>query len=177
MKLSSLLLLSIFLISSNSVFAEPPYLGFQFGQSRADLGPSLNERDAGFKLIAGWSFNPNLAAEISYTDFTEIGRASQPGFFSIESQGIAYTAQVAMPLTESFDLFARLGFLQWQSQINGNVGGNKVALTTDSGTDPVTGFGLSFRLSERFSLRAESEVYHIEGVDLGLLSFGVLYDF
>lgn len=177
-----LVILSVALLIPFPAQAGPAYIGAGIGQSHAEISSlgSFSENDFGYKIYGGYRFQKYFAAELFYLDLTEIGSAEKPGGTSVEASGFGVGVLGAYPLTETFEVFGKLGLLRWSTDLNMNTGVTIVSMS-DDGTDPGFGIGLLSRINEQFTFRLEIETYDVQFATLdgsvSLLSFGVLYRF
>jgi opacity protein-like surface antigen len=131
--------------------------------------------DTGYKVIVGYNFGIipliDLGVEGSYVDFGEINDSTPVGRADAEATG--YDAFGVGALTFGpFGVFAKAGAIKWDSKTSLGQTSEK-----DSGTDAAYGVGARFQLLS-FSIRAEYEVFDVDGVDdLTLASVSALYTF
>ena len=148
------------------------YLGGSVGLSSVQDDSINYDADAvGFKLIGGWRFLDWLAVEGNYVDF---GSADDRVFGErIETQidGLSLSAVGFLPVGP-VDLFARLGAINWDGETRSPTLGRG----SDDGTDLAYGVGVQFRVWS-LSLRAEYEIFDIDGADLDMMSLGVTWTF
>ena len=158
------------------------YLGLASSDvsSDYDLGPAAigdADDDRGFKGIVGFRPLDAFAIEADYVDFGEtsvpLGIACIttpcPNEAEIDSQAISVSAvgMFALPLV---DLFARVGYARWESDI--------APFTAEerSGSDPTYGAGAQVRLGS-FALRLEYERFDFDDDSADLVSIGFTYTF
>lgn len=161
------------------------YIGAGFGRSSAEIPDiDFSESDFGYKIYGGYRFQKYFAAELFYLRTHEIGSAENLYWRSVEASGFGVGVLAAYPLTETFEIFGKLGLLVWNTDISYNLG--PIISTSDDGTDPGFGIGLLSRINDRFTLRVEMETYDVQFADLQfgpldgkvrLFSFGTMYRF
>lgn len=133
-----------------------PYLGFALSESDDDI---LNETDSGFKLFGGYTLSPNLGVELAFVDLGEFSSGN------LEQDGLSVHLLGYLPVSQSFDLFGKVGFFNWEVRASG---------LTDTGTDISYGFGGEVRVSNQLAIRAEWETYDdVSGGDVDLFSLGL----
>ena len=129
-----------------------------------DLNLDLEEFDykadsTSYKIILGYRFMGFLAVEGSYIDFGKLSDSIDTieGTVSVENdlKGIDAFAMGMLPLGIA-DLFAKIGFVSWDSDIRAAVGSIS-ELDTDSGTDLVYGIGAQLRF-KGLAVRARGRV-------------------
>lgn len=163
------------------------YVGGSFGQTNLkinDLNLDLEEFDfkadsTSYKIILGYRFMGFLAVEASYIDFGKLSDSIDTieGTVSVDNdlKGIDAFAMGMLPLGIA-DLFAKIGFVSWDSDIRAAIGSIS-ELDTDSGTDMVYGIGAQLRF-KGLAVRAEVEYFDIADADsLYLISLGATFTF
>ena len=160
------------------VLADNFYIGGSVGQSDADDicdGSSCDETDTAYKIFGGYQFNKHFAVEGFYTDLGEFSESDAGIDIVAEADtfGVAFVG--ILPLSEQFDLFAKVGVHRWDIEVVGK-GGSTVVTGDDSGTDVMYGVGASYSLTDSVAIRAEWENYSGDD-DLTALSAGVTYSF
>lgn len=162
-------------VSANAGSDTGVYIGGSIGSANVDFSVGeydFDESDTGFKVFGGYNFGwiptLNIAAEVAYVDFgsQEDGSANvSTDFNTITAQGIL-----------GFDmgplgLFGKVGVSNWD--------GDFEVLDqedSDSGTDPVYGLGAKAQLGS-IAVRAEYEIFDIDGEDVDFYSLGASITF
>ena len=167
-----------------SQVTEGKYVGWSAGQSMTkfdtsnnafgvpNLSETYDKSESAFKFFAGYSFNKTWALEAGYAglgtpkiDYTGSGIfANTVGRASIKNTAWYLSGKGTLPITSSVGVFAKLGMTGNKSDFTAST--NSAAVNTLAGfpiaktkvrTGPVVGIGIEYRLSEKFSLRAEFE--------------------
>ena len=133
-------------------------------------GISFEDNPLGWRLLAGYEFNDNFAVEGSYinsgtAEDTVLGE-------DVEAELSAFTLSVVglLPVSESVDLFARVGFYTGEQEVTA------FDITIDEDEDGATvGAGIRFNTSDAFAIRGEFEWYDTE-LDT-LWSMGVSFQY
>lgn len=131
--------------------------------------------DNAFEIGAGFAFNRYFSVEGSYQNFGE-----PDGFVGcpidvfciavvpfaredVKVDGWSAALRGAVPVTETLSIFARLGFLSWDTSA-------RSAALDDSGTDLLYGVGIAADFNERFGIQLSFEEadVDIETLKLGL---------
>jgi len=179
-------------LTSVSQAAEPGFYvgagignaGIEVDGNDPDLG-DIDDRDfdgddVGYKLFAGYRVNNWLAVEASWNDFgtpddaTEIGNV--PIETEFETDGFDASLLGILPVGEYFDVFAKAGYFIWDVESRSQSGGI-AELVKDSGEDFTYGVGVQWNPGS-FGVRAEYQVYDIEGIDdVWFLSLNALFRF
>src|SRR5690348_15697473 len=104
------------------------YMGGGVGYSGHDLGcPSeldCSESDVGFKVLAGYQFNPNFALEASYSDLgkSKIHYGSSDNLnLGINTQSFTIAALGIYPVSTSASLFAKVGAHASHTKVSADV--------------------------------------------------------
>ena len=185
---------------------EGPYIGASFGQAKTDadldLGGALrsegftvisdnsDDSDIGYKVYAGYQFNPNFAVEASYVDFGKfeanatvvdgepIGVGADA---SIDGFGFALVGK--LPIQNGFNVYGKLGMVAWDADLDVNLNTLSGDIATSDGadgSDPFYGIGAEYEINQ-LVLRAEYERYDLseggEDFEVDFLSAGIGYRF
>jgi len=160
--------------------------GFYLGLAASDVSSDYElgsvagdaDDDTGFKGIVGFRPLDWFAVEANYVDFGDtrvplsVACITTPcaNEASVDSQAISVSAvgMFALPLV---DLFARVGYARWESELS--VFGSS-AKREDS--DPTYGAGAQVRVGS-FALRFEYERFDIDDDSVDLTSIGFIYTF
>ncbi len=141
------------------------YIGGGTGSATISSG-GFDESDAAFKAFAGYNigFIPlvDFAVEASYVDFgTANDGSTSIGFTGFNAFGLAGLS------FGPIGIFAKAGTISWNRDPSGN---------KDSGTDPAYGLGARFALGS-LAVRAEYELFDIDGTDVDMLSISAVFTF
>jgi len=153
-------------IAAPAIAAEA-YIGLNAGQNKMDFS-GVKESTA-FSIFGGYSFNEYIAGELAYTDF---GKAdTNVAGATIKGNAASLGVVGSLPLTNSFSLFAKLGYAS-----------TKVEDTSFSETkDDVTyGIGAQYNLLRNVGLRLGYDSYRVGKTttkDSGYTNIGVLFRF
>lgn len=180
--------LAVLILTAGPVSAKNGfYVGGSFGQTTLkinDLDLDLEQFDykadsTSYKIILGYRFMGFLAVEGSYIDFGTLSDSidTVEGNIRIENdlKGFDAFAMGMLPLGIA-DLFAKVGFVSWDTDIRAAFG-EIIELDTDSGTDLVFGIGAQVRF-KGLAVRAEVEYFDIADADsVYLFSVGATFTF
>ena len=147
--------------------------GFYLGAGVGDASvkdSNIDASDSAYKLFGGYNigFIPlvDFAVEASYVDFgkpsTSVGSVETTGLNAFGLAGLSFGP---------FGVFAKAGVLSWDS--DATIG---TLSTSESGSDPAYGLGARFAIGS-ISVRAEYEVYDLDGTDLDMLSVSGVFTF
>jgi len=110
-------LIIVFLVCTYSIAnADEKYAGFSLGFGAADqecdyFDYSCDGDDIFFKMYGGYKFHPNFAVEASYQDIGNIKDKSASLVTSAQSEGINISILAFIPLSEGFELYAKMGHM------------------------------------------------------------------
>jgi OmpA-OmpF porin, OOP family len=190
------------------------YLGVGAGQSKAVDPPpscsdlavlfnpgyscSINDTDTGWKIFAGYQFNPNFALELSYLDLGKpkltangvLGGAPISLKQTLHTTGFSIDGVLSVPLSKEFALMARVGLFAWSvdakaTATNNNTGVTANASDKPSGTTLNYGLGAKYDFSGSVGLRVEYQRFTNLGdentigplFNVDLLSASLVYRF
>lgn len=128
------------------------YIGAEVGQ--ADVGST---EDTAFKLIGGYQFHRNIAAEIGYGMLVDKG--------GLEVTSLEVVAVGIFPVMDRLSVIGKLGF----ANVDFTPGGDS--------TDLTYGVGLQYDITRNLGARAQWQRYDSDPREVDLLSIGIVYRF
>lgn len=131
------------------------YIGAEVGQGEAG-----DEDDLGYKILGGYQFHRNFAAELGYGILLDKDNA--------EVTTLELVAVGMWPLGNNFHILGKLGFANWE--IDSNRAGSV------DGTDLTWGVGAQFDLGRNLGLRAMWQRYEADE-EIDFLNVGVIWKF
>jgi OmpA-OmpF porin, OOP family len=142
-----------------------PYVGAGIGYFGLD-GDGFDASDTSFKVFGGYRANQYFAAELEYID----GGKPEDSGVEIDISGWNLSALGSWPVTEQFDVFAKLGVIFWDAKARG--------FGDDSGEDFSYGVGADYKFGENWAIRGEYQRFEIENTDTAdLFSASVFFRF
>ena len=168
------------------------YVGVGGGTSTWDVEfsgfPQVDDADTSIKLFGGFDLGETFAIELAYADLGEAsGSLSFPGIveatITLEATAISAALVGQLPLGETFALFGKAGMAFWDAELTSEstIFGipQPTQSVSDTGVDPLVGFGLGIMPGETFGFRLEFERYLelAELADVDVLSASVLFRF
>ena len=138
---------------------------------------SFSGTDFGWKVFAGFDFNPFIAIEGGYMD---LGSPSDQGL-SLDLTGWDVALLGKFPVSQQFDIFAKIGVVWWQA--TGHVNGCYYYYcpyygVTDNGSDLLYGAGVGLHLSDQLGVRGEWERMDIQNTNRAdLWTISLIYKF
>jgi hypothetical protein len=183
------------------------YLGLSAGALRSTAGavnPALqaqglslrntaaDDRDAGWKLYAGWHLGRHLSVEGGYAvlgRYRSEGQVVQdPGTVqaTFKASDWNLAALAILPLGPGWDVFGKAGAGRWQTRLDtqGSFSGRGAQPAQARGGGPLLGLGARWRCIDALSARVEWERFGHIGqadrtgqADIDFLSLGLQYRF
>ena len=150
------------------------FIGGAYGTLDIDeSGSSFDEDSAPYKIMGGYIFDMpvvDIAIEVAYNDFgTQDGDVLT---VPAEIDATGYSAFVVGGVDFGiFGVFAKAGMAAWDADLD--IGG---LTDSESGTDPSYGLGMRLTFSSA-EARLEYEVFDFDGVDVDMVSLGLLWRF
>ena len=164
------------------------YVGGSLGRSTTnnDLAgataiTSNDEKGDGWKLFGGYQINKHFGVEASYVDMGNFGASGRigavPFTFSANANGYALAAVGTLPVSDSFDLFAKVGVVFSKVKATGTAGAVFVG-SNDRETDWTAGIGVKYKVNKSFAIRAEAERYEFgSNGNINLYTIGAQFKF
>jgi len=161
------------------------YVGASVGQSKfkgacegLPAGVSCDEKDTAWRILGGYQFSPNFAAELGYHNFGET-KASGGGLEVKDKASAWELVGVGMfPIANQFGIYGKLGGHHGESKLESNVAG---VSGKDTGNGLTFGAGLQWNVMAPLGLRAEWQRYQKVGGDsdnkIDVLSLGAVWRF
>jgi OOP family OmpA-OmpF porin len=173
MKLIAKALVTAAAFAAVAAQAEGLYVGGSLGSTRykgPDIGGLSTDRSStGGKLYGGYSFTPNIAAELGYAD---VGKASSAAG-SVKGHGLYADLVGTVPLGNNFSALGRVGVFNGKTSVTGG--------TSDSSTNAKYGLGVQYDFNKQAGIRGEWERYRFKAAganaDADLYSVGLNYKF
>jgi OmpA-OmpF porin, OOP family len=152
-----------------------PYLGVAIGQAtQSEIG--FEDSATTVKLLGGYSFNKYFAVEGGYIHGGTLKDTRNGLDIEIENDGLFVAALAKLPLGDVFSLFAKIGYVTYDSDISVTNGVTDFS-TTNSDEDLLLAGGCEFRLGGNFRLRAEFEKINVPDASFEIISLGAVYQF
>lgn len=154
------------------------YIGGHLGQADID---ELDEEDTSWKIVGGYRFSRNFAAEVGYIDFGKTRLSAGGEFLELKANAIEVVGVGSMPVADRFSVYGKLGVFRGEVKANFNLPSLGLGSGTekDTSTELTFGFGASYDATRNISVRGEWQRYQDVGdaTDIDVLSLGVLFRF
>lgn len=143
------------------------YLGAAYVQSELearDLDVEFDADDKGLAFFAGRNINRFFALEAAYTDLGSPTAQSMGFLFNSDVKAYSLSLLANIPLGRRLDIIGRGGYARWDIETtvdNGVVQGGG----SDSDYDFSYGAGLRVKLTPKFALRANYDLFEIEAAE------------
>ena len=159
------------------------FAGGSLGHARAKdacnvlVDPACDDRDAAWRLIAGYQINRNFSVEGGYHSLGK-ARSSAAGA-DARANGWELLAVGAYPVSREFSVYGKLGIFHGQLK-----GGGALAGVNETNTDITFGLGVQFEAARNVALRGEWQHYPNLGgpafggdTDVDVWSVGAVFRF
>ena len=168
-------------------------------------GFDVDDTDTTYSIGLGFDFNKYLAIEGGYIYLGEVSATASGGFAGTyqglpitatgtltatgESDGFYFGPQINVPATDALDFYIKAGYLAWDMEATATASGtmtyagtayaiNETATVDDDGYDPYLGLGLSFDVSNTWSIKADWIRYiDVDESDIDVVAAGVTWKF
>ena len=178
-RLSLLLLLCLTLVQ-NAHAQEGLFISATVGS--ADLtenfdGFEIDSSSTAYGATVGWRFNDYFSVEGGYRNFGRFDQTftvdGESVSVSLKADGFVLGAIGHWPLGERFGLFGRAGSFFW----DGDSRINSLTVASPGDTNLYLGAGISYDLTDRFSVLADLARYNLDDTESDVYSLGILLSF
>ena len=144
---------------SAGALAQSPTTGFYIGTEIGNTDVSGADDDIGFKLLGGYRFHPNIAAEVGYGMLYDKS--------DVEVTALEFVAVGFFPIANQFSILGKLGFANVEVDTR---------LGSEDKTELTWGLGVQFDVSRNLGLRAVWQRYETEDA-VDVLAVGATWKF
>ena len=156
------------------------YIGASAGESkyrdscnRTITQFQCDDTDTGYKIYAGGKVNGIFGMEIGYTDFGRIPVAGG----QTDAWAVPITLTAGVPIGERFNVFAKLGGVYAETDIQSDLDETFSASGSENGWGWTYGAGATFAVMQNLDLRVDWDRYKLDFVggerDVDMLSAGL----
>ena len=146
-------------VSAGAYAQQPATTGFYIGAEVGQTDLDGADDDIGFKLLGGYQFHRNIAAELGYGMLYDKGGA--------EVTAIELVALGMFPIANQFSIIGKLGFANVDVEVAG---------ASDDKTELTWGLGVQFDFSRNLGVRALWQRYETDNA-VDFLAVGVTWKF
>lgn len=162
------------------------YVGASVGQSKFKgacegliAGVSCDEKDTAWRILGGYQFTPNIAAEVGYHNFGKTSASSGGVSASVKANAWELVGVGMFPIATQFGIYGKLGGYHGEATLDSNVG----VSGKDTNNGWTFGGGLQWDVMPQLGLRGEWQRYRDLGGDnagkgdIDVFSIGALWRF
>lgn len=182
----SFLALSLAVSSVSHASDEGAYIGASVGGSSTNIdfngATSSKESDTTYKLSAGYKFNKNIAAELSYGDLGEVSGSDSNASIKLKTKKVVEVSAIGIaPISDQAALTGRLGVYSADIEGYGSANGY-FGQRSETSTGAVVGIGLNYQTNKNVSLKGDLSLYKNLKIgnfeyDVNTFTVGVNYKF
>lgn len=165
----SVLPLSMLIQSATLQAAQPGgYAGLGLGYSSLNVGDSYynsqNPQFAG-RGFAGYNFNKYFGVEGAYSNLNSTPFVTSSSYpyksFDARLNALSFVAKGYLPLSREncFNLYGLIGLAEMFTQYDVYYNNRHTLTLNDNGLAPTVGFGLSYKMNEKFTLGYEVSAF------------------
>ena len=143
-------------VSAGAYAQQPAATGFYIGAEVGNTDVGGADDDIGFKILGGYQFHRNIAAELGYGLLYDKS--------GVEVKALEAVALGIFPIANQFSVIGKLGF----ANVDFNPGGDKTELTW--------GVGVQYDFNRNLGLRALWQRYETDDA-IDYLAVGVTWKF
>ncbi|BED89206.1 membrane protein [Pseudoalteromonas sp. MM1] len=138
------------------------YTGVGYGQYSFEFEDSENDTkfDDDAQMLKGYigtQFNEHFSVELAYQNFDEVSDIDSKA----EVDGVSLAAILAAPLSESFSVYAKGGWFEWDADVEQELPVGSISASQDGG-DVFYGAGIQYAFSSNVQMRLEYERYELD---------------
>jgi OOP family OmpA-OmpF porin len=144
---------------SAGALAQSTTTGFYIGAEAGNTDVSGADDDIGFKLLGGYRFHPNIAAEVGYGMLYDKD--------DVEVTALEFVAVGMFPIGNQFSILGKLGLANVEADTR---------FGSEDKTELTWGVGAQFDINRNLGVRALWQRYETDGA-IDFLAIGVTYKF
>jgi len=178
--------------SANATEDSGWFAGAAVGKVDSDIPIRSHQKAVASKVLAGYHFNKYFAAGVEYIDFQKYEGISSDENLTLKLNNTAWNvfALFSYPVSDTFDVFAKAGSLQWDAEFKFNIkspaqtvsideDGNNVSWGVGAAWDasPTTALTLEFQHMEFEHKSPVLKAFDMENIDYDIVTLGFTYRF
>jgi OOP family OmpA-OmpF porin len=174
------LLLSLSLAPGAAVAGEGFYAGASIGKASLDDdfdGLDIDDDTTAYRIVGGWWVNHFFALEAGYHDFGDFEQSftinGVPNKAKLSADGYTLGLLGSYPLANRISVFGRAGAFFW----DGEAQINRVSQASPQETNPYLGLGISYAMTNSFSVNGDWSHYELEDTSSDVFSIGLQFRF
>lgn len=163
----------------STAFADQGFtVGAAVGSAKTELedlglGVNFDATDFSWRIFGNYMLTENFGVEAGYVELGAPEDNVQGIPIEIDTSGFNAYLVGSIPVSDTFDLFAKAGVISWDTEISTD--GFSIS---DDGSDLAYGVGAAFNVTDSLSFRGEWESFDISDTDaLWMLSVGITIGF
>ncbi|GHF88580.1 outer membrane beta-barrel protein [Thalassotalea marina] len=163
-------------MNDTKVYTGVGYGQYSFQWKDRSNDTSFDDDAAMIKAYIGAAFNPYISTELAYLNFDEVSDFDNTAEFDGYSLALRFSA----PLNETVALYAKGGWMEWDTDYKTRIPEVGAITGSDSGGDWFYGVGAGLALTQDINVRLEYERYEIDqhiNPDMDVASISVEYVF
>jgi OOP family OmpA-OmpF porin len=159
---------AVLAVAASTAAAQSPafYIGADVGQSKID---DIGGQEGSYGIFAGYKINETFAIEANYRRLNDFDTTAFGPNLNFKTDQIGLSAIAALPLSNNFSLYGRLGYNRLDIQTSSAI---TSVDSDDSGV--LYGVGVGYDFSPTMSARLE---YQRPASDMSNISAGVSFKF
>jgi Outer membrane protein beta-barrel domain len=146
---------------SAGALAQSTTTGFYIGAEAGQVSVDGADDDIGFKLLGGYRFHPNIAAEVGYGMLYDKD--------DVEVTALEFVAVGMFPIANQFSIIGKLGLANVEVDFPAPFG-------SEDKTELTWGIGVQFDVNRNLGVRALWQRYETDDA-ISVLGVGVTYKF
>jgi OmpA-OmpF porin, OOP family len=140
---------------SMAASAQQMYGTAGFGQSNTNIDcegvPTCDRSGTAFKLMGGYKFAPNMAAELGYMSFGKAKASDAVSSVSISNSGFGGGVAFTGDLSPNWTATARVGLLMMKTKLSASSGGASGSVSDDN-AQLYAGLGVGYKVAKDVSI-------------------------
>ncbi len=113
---------------------------------------TCDKSDTAYKLLGGYKFNPNLAAEVGFFDFGKAKASDSSVSATIKVSAFGGGLAWHQDLAPDWNFVGRLGVAQVKTKVDATVTGVGSGSDSDTNVNAYYGLGIGYKLNKTMSL-------------------------
>lgn len=175
----SLIILASILLAASAQAQDGNHFRFGIGAGKATIevdNSDLKGSATAWEVFGGFDLNQYVAFEAGYIDGGSADDRFLNGVVRADTTAIGASIIGSMPIGDTFSVYGRAGYLQWESEQTFSVDGLTLDAADVDGNDPYFGAGLA-AVVDGSLVRLEYRIADLDDTDLSLISLAIVWRF